>query len=970
LVAAVAFLTAAVVALFSVPWVRGVAESSGFVDRPADRKSHTRPVPYLGGIAIIAAVLLGLLIGGGMSVRMGVAAMAAAGLGIVGLLDDDRDLPPKHRLLYQTLAAGVAIGAGVQAHVTDVVVLDSILTVVWIVGITNAINLLDNMDGLAGGTATVAGAAVAVLALAGDQLSVARLAAAISGACLGFLVYNRPPATIFMGDAGSLFLGFVLAVVVLEVDPGLSPPATFLVPLCLLALPVLDTTTVVFARLRRGRRVSDGGKDHLSHRLVKRGWSSGTAVGTLLVAQLVLGLLAVVAGRAIVPLPLVALGALVVIGALLLATASAEVYEEPVVGLPVPPFVLVGLAGLGLLMLTVPAVLAMTAARNAATLGVERAREGLAALYEGNRDAASTSFVQARGHLRRADDRLHRPLVDLALAVPVLNSNVRSARTVVDVSSDLVSSGAELARTVDPDRLRVAGGQVALDEVRRAAPVLARAADTLREGARQVRGARQPYLVPPLSRAIERLDARLRTATVTADRASDAARLVPVIMGGQGTRRYFLAIQNNAELRGTGGFIGNFGELTAVDGRLRLERFGRFDELRDASPLASRNLDVPEEFDRRDELRAEGVVGWGHINRSPDFPTAARLMADLYPRSGGRRVDGVIAVDPQGLAALLELTGPVTVASWPEPISASNVVRITLRDQYVRFEGSGAPDARAQREDFLGDVSEATWRAFVTDDLGPPERIVQATSRAVRQRHMQLFLTRPQENDLLEELGASGRTPPLEGDSLLVLNHNGAGNKTDSFLSRRIHYDIRLRPDGDEARVDADLDLTFRNDAPASGLPRGVIGPFDDRFVAGQNLSLLSIFTPTIVRRATVGDEPVSMTSDPELGRFVHAVELDMRSRTASTMHVDLDGRIALPDGWYYLDIVRQPTLRADQVDVRIAVPSGWKIVDTIGVRKVGDHVARRTVSLQSDTRVGVRLERSGVLNIWDKLVG
>ncbi|MEY2478159.1 MAG: UDP-GlcNAc:undecaprenyl-phosphate/decaprenyl-phosphate GlcNAc-phosphate transferase [Actinomycetota bacterium] len=970
MVAAVAFLTAAVVSLFSVPWVRRVAETSGFVDRPADRKSHTQPVPYLGGIAISAAVLLGLLIGGSVSVRMGVAAMAAAGLGIVGLLDDDRDLPPRHRLLYQALAACVALGAGVQAHVTDVEVVDSLLTVVWIVGITNAINLLDNMDGLAGGTATVAGGAVAVLALAGDQLSVARLAAALSGACLGFLFYNRPPATIFMGDAGSLFLGFVLAVVVLEVDPGLSPPATFLVPLCLLALPVLDTTTVIFARMRRGRRVSDGGKDHLSHRLVKRGLTSRAAVGTLLLAEVILGLLAVVAGRAIVPLPLVALGALVVIGALSLATASAEVYEEEVVGLPVRPAVLAVLAGVVLLVLVVPAALAMTAARNPATLGAQQARVGLTALYAGDRDGAAAAFAQANRSLQLADRRLHGPLADLALAVPVLNTNLRSSRTVVDVSADLVASGSQVVRGVDPGRLRVSGGQVALDEVRRAAPALASAADTLRDGATRVRAARQPYLVPPLNRAVERLLQRLATATVTADRAAEAARLVPAILGGQGTRRYLLAIQNNAELRGTGGFIGNFGEVTAVDGRLRLERFGRFSELRDALPLAAQKLDLPTEFQRREELAADGLVSWGHINSSPDFPTAARLMAELYPRSGGRRVDGVIAVDPQGLAALLELTGPITVAGWPEPITAKNVVDVTLRDQYVRFEGTGDRGGRARREDFLGDVGQATWTGFVTADLGRPERIISATSGVVRQRHLQLFLSRPTENDLLEEIGASGRTPPLASDSLLVLNHNGGGNKTDYYLTRRFRYDVRLRPDGDEARVDADLDLTFRNEAPSSGLPDGVIGPFDERFEAGQNLSLLSIYSPMIVRRATVGSEAFRLTSKPELGRFVHAGVLDMPSATTSAVHLDLDGRVPLENGWYYLDIVRQPTVHADDVDVRISVPGGWKITDTLGLRLVGDREVRLTTSLQSDTRVGVRLERAGVLNIWDKLVG
>jgi UDP-GlcNAc:undecaprenyl-phosphate GlcNAc-1-phosphate transferase len=965
--AAVAFLTALVIALFGVPWARRVAHASDFVDRPADRKSHTAPVAYLGGIAIMGAVLVGLLVGGGISVRIGVAAMAAAGLGIVGLLDDDRDLPPRHRLLSQALAAGLALSVGVQAHVTGVRPVDALITIIWIVGITNAINLLDNMDGLAGGTSAIAGGAVAILALAGGQPSVARLAAALARAGVGFLVYNRPPATLFMGDAGRLVLGVVLAVVVLEVDPGLTPPATFLVPLLLLALPVLDTTTVVLARLRRKRPVDAGGKDHLSHRLLSRGLSPGWSVGVLVLAEVVLGVLAVAAGRAIIPLPVVAAGAVLVVGALSIATASADVYEEPVVGLPVRPAILVGLAGLAVVTFVVPTVVAMVAARSPAADGAERARDGLTALLAGDRPGAARAFADARRHLRRADDRLHRPLVGLGLAVPVLNTNLRSARTVVDVANDIVGTGDDVVEGVRLDRLRAAGGKIDLEEVRRAGSVLADAALALQTGNERVQEARQPYLVAPLFRAVDQLDRRLTTATNTTATAAEAARLAPAILGGTGTRRYLLAIENNAELRGGGGFIGNFGELTATEGQLRLDRFGRFAELRDASPPASRQFDVAEAFRH---LGDPAAAGWAHVNQSPDFPTGARLMADLYHQSGGPRVDGVIAADPQGLAALLALTGPITVPDWPEPIASANVVEVTLRDQYTRFEGNGGAGGRARREDFLGDVGQATWTAFTSAELGQPDRIANLASAAARQRHLQLFMTRPSENALMEHLSASGRTPPLAGDSLLVVNHNGAANKTDYFLSRRIRYDVRLQPDGDQTRLRAGLDLTLKNDAPASGLPNGVIGPFDGRFAAGENVSRLSMYSPSIVRDARLGADPLELASAPVLGRFVHATELDMAPGSTTKLHVDLEGRAALRSGWFFLDLVRQPTVRPDQVDVRIEVPSGWRIADTLGIERVGVAEARLTLPLEHDLRVGVRLERSGVLGIWDKLVG
>ena len=204
----------------------------------------------------------------------------------------------------------------------------------WIVGVTNAINLLDNMDALAAGVSAVAALSVFALAILGRQPVVATLAAAVAGACLGFLVYNRPPASIFMGDAGSLFLGFVLAILTINVSPAVFPPVSFLIPLLLLAIPVLDTTVVTLARLRRGRPVSQGGRDHLSHRLAKRGLRRRTAVAVLIGCESVLGMLAVLAGRRVMPGGRRRRGGGGHGGGLLAVTAKAKVYREPVVGFP------------------------------------------------------------------------------------------------------------------------------------------------------------------------------------------------------------------------------------------------------------------------------------------------------------------------------------------------------------------------------------------------------------------------------------------------------------------------------------------------------------------------------------------------------------------------------------------------------------------------------------------------------------
>jgi hypothetical protein len=205
---------------------------------------------------------------------------------------------------------------------------------------------------------------------------------------------------------------------------------------------------------------------------------------------------------------------------------------------------------------------------------------------------------------------------------------------------------------------------------------------------------------------------------------------------------------------------------------------------------------------------------------------------------------------------------------------------------------------------------------------------------------------------------------------LLVVNHNGAGNKTDYFLTRQVRYEVHLQPAELDTGLRAELDLSLHNGAPSAGLPNAVIGPYDARFAPGQNLSLLSIYTPTLVRKATLGDKEVKIPTSPELGRFVHAGELSLPSKTTADLHLDLSGRVPLSAGWYYLDLVRQPTVHPDKVEIRIEVAPGWRIVDTEGVTQVTDRRGIRSLVLTEDTRIGVQVRRTGTLGIWDRLAG
>ena len=315
---ALTFVGATTLSLLLVPAVREYAQRKQITDQPGGHKSHSAPVPYLGGVAMVlafsAAMFAGIVVRRssqfkGREVRLTIGNLLAQGDGLVrelivvlglalifsamGLIDDLRGLSPWLRF---AVGLGIAVtlvayGIRLQSPLPDAA--DVLLSVVWILGITNAFNLLDNIDGLAAGTAAVAATTFFLIALFNDQDYSALLAIGLAGAMLGFLRSNFHPATIYMGDAGSLFIGFLMAYLGLKMRTTVTEIPQLFAPLVVLGVAVLDTTMVVVSRLRRGVSPFTGGQDHLSHRLRRLGLSVRRSVSTLLLASVALGGLAV-----------------------------------------------------------------------------------------------------------------------------------------------------------------------------------------------------------------------------------------------------------------------------------------------------------------------------------------------------------------------------------------------------------------------------------------------------------------------------------------------------------------------------------------------------------------------------------------------------------------------------------------------------------------------------------------------------
>lgn len=287
------FGIALVLSLLLIPPVRRLSLRIGRVATPREDRWHSKPTPTLGGLAIFTAFAISLVVGffilpGGKVENWGFF-LGSALMFATGLYDEFRPMPPSAKLVMQILAATLVIIMGYTSEFFTPKIANNIIaqfpniifTFIWLVGITNAINLLDNMDGLAGGIAFITAGVLSYFFWGAGDARLLWVALALAGSTLGFLIFNFPPASIFMGDSGSLFLGFTLAVLAIaqqQQQQASNVLAVLGVPTLIFLLPILDTTLVTFTRLLRGQSPAQGGRDHTSHRLVAFGLSERQAL--------------------------------------------------------------------------------------------------------------------------------------------------------------------------------------------------------------------------------------------------------------------------------------------------------------------------------------------------------------------------------------------------------------------------------------------------------------------------------------------------------------------------------------------------------------------------------------------------------------------------------------------------------------------------------------------------------------------
>ena len=493
---------------------------------------------------------------------------------------------------------------------------------------------------------------------------------------------------------------------------------------------------------------------------------------------------------------------------------------------------------------------------------------------------------------------------------------------------ELAETGADTARSADPDDVKPRNGTVPLDEVRALDTPLSTAADALDRARTDLADIDSPWLVSLLARKLETLDEKVaRGSARDAETARIAVEVVPKLLGGDGGRRYFVAFQTPAELRGDGGLIGNFAEITYENGDISLTRNARDSEWNKGNPGVPRTLTAPEDYKRRyGRSHPENLIQ--NVTISPDFPSVAQVIEGVYPQTGGQPVDGVISMDPIALAQFLRLTGSVRVPGYNVELAPDNTADILLQQQYLLF-----PDSEVRAE-FLKAVVRAVFDRLENVELPGPKEIGNILGPMVREGRLQLHSTQADEQAFFRRIGAARAFPDPAGDFLGIVTQNGTGNKIDVFQHRTVRYDARVDPS--TGGLEATATIAVRNDAPASGLPDYIIGSYPNNPLPfGTSRVLLWVYSPEALESSTLDGAPVELITQQELGHNVYMAQFDVPPGGTRALTLHLRGGVDLQrfDGEYRLKVWRQATVNPDRTRVVVSAASGWTVEPRRGLR-------------------------------------
>ncbi len=608
-------------------------------------------------------------------------------------------------------------------------------------------------------------------------------------------------------------------------------------------------------------------------------------------------------------------------------------------------WVLLGLAAGGVVAVIAVVGFALAAAMGAGDLndGSESARAGIDHMNDGDYQRAANEFEQAADSFDRATDALTQSWSKPAQVVPIVAQHREAAVELAATAAAASRAASDALAVIDPDQLRLVNGQIdiaAIESVEQPFLDVQTAIDDLDTTLDEVAS---PWLIAPLQDRLADLDDDVDDAKPRLDNIVTAVQVAPAMLGADGERRYFIAFTTPAETRGLGGFMGNWAELTANDGRLALADFGTTADLDHGGTTTGtgRTLDGPQEWlDLWGEFGfTSGPNGgteaepWSNVTVSPQFPSTGDVIAQLFPQSGGDEIDGVFAMDPYVLQAFLGLMGPITVEGSATELDGTNVADFLLVDQYQI-------DDAVDRVDLLAAVSQATAEQLLGGALPSPTVLADSLSPLAAQGRLVGWARDDEAQALLEAIHLSGELPDLAGgDGVAVVLNNAGGNRLDVYLQRELDYDATV--DIDTGEVTATATVTLTNTAPPSGLPASVIGDVTDDD-PGTNRTLLSLYSALPIKSATVsastgtGSEgaaepaPFEFDVGTEAGWLVGSGSVVIPPGESVTVTYELAGTLPLAGG-YTLAVRPQPIVVDELQRLHVTSTDGVTLIDESG---------------------------------------
>jgi hypothetical protein len=688
----------------------------------------------------------------------------------------------------------------------------------------------------------------------------------------------------------------------------------------------------------------------------------------------------------------------------------------------------------GLLVVSLLSLFPAAAARTHLLEAREALGRAQDALLEGRTGTALQAFDLARSELIQARDRVNNPAVRIVGWLPIAGRSPDATRAVVEAALRLAGAGRTVADAViglpgGLSALAPDDGRIDLATIRSLSEPLGRAHSLLYDAGVLMAKTPTSFLLPPVRDAIE----EFRPIVAEARRASAVAlglsRTLPAYLGEGEPRRYFVAAQNPAEMRGTGGLIGSYSILTVDDGRLDFADFRPVTELNTVPPqqVEPPNPDYAAVWD---QFSSRGY--WSNINMTPDFPSAATAIVRLFEETEGVELHGTIAADPFALAILLRVIGPVTVARDDILLNSRNAVEYLTNRAYSRLQGE-------KRKFILGDVAEKVLSVFIDGPVGevsedaeprrdpdrgrplspvsgrrgpqggtrsggegrgaleagtppprpgdPGDRPRESAIRGSRsaaafgkalidiasQGHLLLHSLEPGIQDEFSRMGVAGELPGGQGDFLGIVANAGSGTKLDYYLERRVRYEVAL---GDQGSALARASVVLRNEAPTGGQPRYVIGPhpFTD-LQPGENYLYMSTYcAPSCSLRDVRQDgRPTGVAPHRELGHPVFQTTAQVPSGGAQELSlgwtVDRAWTGDASAGAYRLVVDGQPGVRPLHLSLDVRLPAGMHVASATQGMRVTDNGVSWNGEIGDRKVLEVRFQRPLVGRVWHDLL-